>query len=47
MPVMTSSRKLVTTMKCRSRSNGTNRVNHSPSVCVAIFASRNFFESCR
>ena len=37
MPVMTSSRKLVTTRKCRKRSKGTKRVNHSSSVWVLIF----------
>ena len=47
MPVMTSSRKLDTTRKCRNRSNGTKRVNHSSPSCVLIFASRKVFESCR
>src|SRR6266540_1760400 len=37
MPVMTSSRKLVTTRKCRKRSNGTKRVNHSSSASVRTF----------
>src|ERR1017187_10442590 len=47
MPVMTSRRKLVTTRKCRNRSNGTKRVNHSSSTWVLTLASRNFFESCK
>ena len=41
MPVMTSRRKLVTTRKCRNRSKGGKRVNHSPPSCVLTFASRN------
>ena len=36
LPVMTSSRKLVTTRKCRKRSKGTKRVNHSVSCSVLI-----------
>ena len=44
-PVITRSRKLVTTRKCRKRSKGTNRVNHSSSVCGVDFRFPELFES--
>ena len=47
MPVMTSSRKLVTTSMCRKRSKGVKRVYWTSSVLDLMTASRKVFESVR